>query len=266
MFDKKMESIFQYLFWLILIYFSYEFLQTVYFKIAYALISDYLWIDNNAMLMDCLFVIIISPIYIWWFYLFCIKDKNNNQKFNFKIGLLCILLAFVVNGISSIWFWIVDEFLYNYAFIADSYEIFDEMFSYFGYYEPYIWTLLDVVILGPIIEEIIFRGLMINILRKKVNYIWAIAISAVLFGIWHGILIQGVYTAIMGIILGYVYIKTDNLFYPILIHMGNNFINGLPPSWSTDSVYNLLWVISVVCIVPGLLMMLKMLYMKKTSA
>ncbi len=48
--------------------------------------------------------------------------------------------------------------------------------------------------------------------------------------------------------------------------MGNNFINGLPPSWSTDSVYNLLWVISVVCIVPGLLMMLKMLYMKKTSA
>ncbi len=197
MFDKKMESIFQYLFWLILIYFSYEFLQTVYFKIAYALISDYLWIDNNAMLMDCLFVIIISPIYIWWFYLFCIKDKNNNQKFDFKIGLLCILLAFVANGISSIWFWIVDEFLYSNAFIADSYAIFDEMFSDFGYYEPYIWTLLDVVILGPIIEEIIFRGLMINILRKKVNYIWSIAISAVLFGIWHGILIQGVYTAIM---------------------------------------------------------------------
>lgn len=78
-----------------------------------------------------------------------------------------------------------------------------------------------IAILGPVIEEIIFRGIIIERLGTKYNYRWAVIISSILFAILH---LGPIGAFIFGIALSLVYLKTESLMIPILIHIANNTI------------------------------------------
>lgn len=80
------------------------------------------------------------------------------------------------------------------------------------------FRILVVGISAPIVEEILFRKLIIDRLAKY-SQIWAVIISSVSFGIFHMNLAQLFYATIIGFILGYVYIKTGKLIYTIALHM-----------------------------------------------
>lgn len=87
--------------------------------------------------------------------------------------------------------------------------------------DSFFIMLLTVGILVPIMEEIIFRYGIFKTLSRS-NVIMAYVVSALVFGIMHGNVIQGCYTAILGIVLAYLYHKTNNIWYPIFVHMGLN--------------------------------------------
>ena len=78
--------------------------------------------------------------------------------------------------------------------------------------------------IAPIIEELILRGILFNRLRYGLSFYSANLIQALVFGIYHWNIIQGLYAFGIGLILGYVYEKTRSLYVPILLHV---FINGL---------------------------------------
>ena len=84
------------------------------------------------------------------------------------------------------------------------------------------------VIMAPIFEEIIFRGIiqkgLINNGIKPVKAIW---ISAILFGLVHGNPWQFVGAVLLGYVLGIVYEKTKSLLLPILLHAFNNLTSTL---------------------------------------
>ncbi|MEE0929945.1 MAG: CPBP family intramembrane glutamic endopeptidase [Acutalibacteraceae bacterium] len=83
-------------------------------------------------------------------------------------------------------------------------------------------AFLTTGILAPIVEEIAFRrGIQKNI-SEKYGPIIGIAVSSITFGVMHGNLFQGIFATLMGIILGYVYYKTNNLWYTTIIHIVNN--------------------------------------------
>lgn len=85
--------------------------------------------------------------------------------------------------------------------------------------------ILSVIILGPIIEEIIFRGLVINELKGKMPLIIVIIIQALIFGVIHGNWLQIAYAAIIGILLGFVAIWTRSVWPSVLIRIS---MNGTP--------------------------------------
>jgi membrane protease YdiL (CAAX protease family) len=66
-----------------------------------------------------------------------------------------------------------------------------------------------------------FRGAIMGHLRKYGD-LSAIIVSAFLFGVVHGNLIQMPFAFILGLYLGYVAVKTRNIVYPMLIHAVNN--------------------------------------------
>ena len=78
----------------------------------------------------------------------------------------------------------------------------------------------------------------------------SLLLSGVMFGIWHGNFIQAVYTAMMGIILGYYMKKTRRLFYVVLAHAVNNLSGSLPPALDTNFNNNLITILSYICIIP----------------
>lgn len=77
-------------------------------------------------------------------------------------------------------------------------------------------------VLAALVEEIIFRKMIIGIYAKK-SEVLAIIVSSVLFGLMHMNPIQSTYAFVLGVILGYVYVKTEyNLLSPLIIHVTIN--------------------------------------------
>lgn len=79
------------------------------------------------------------------------------------------------------------------------------------------------VILSPIIEEILFRKILIDKIKLYGDKV-AILVSAVTFGVYHGNLSQVFYATALGAIFAYVTLKTNRVQYAIILHI---FINGM---------------------------------------
>lgn len=82
--------------------------------------------------------------------------------------------------------------------------------------------LLLYGIVSPLAEELVFRGIIYNRMKKYFSVLQAILFSALLFGIYHGNLVQGIYGFIIGILIACTYEKLGGFLYPILFHAAAN--------------------------------------------
>ena len=80
------------------------------------------------------------------------------------------------------------------------------------------------VVLAPICEELIFRGVTFSAAKKIMPYYLAIIVQALLFGAFHMNAIQGCYAFVLGLGMGYVMHLYNNLYITIIIHMLFNLI------------------------------------------
>lgn len=77
-------------------------------------------------------------------------------------------------------------------------------------------------VLAPIVEEIVFRHVMLNALEKRYNPQFALFMSSLLFGLAHMNIVQSAYAFILGIVLGRIYQKDRNLLPSIIVHLTIN--------------------------------------------
>ncbi len=90
-----------------------------------------------------------------------------------------------------------------------------------------LWVrILIMVIWAPIMEELIFRKLLVD---RAVRYGEGIAIvlSGLMFGLFHGNLSQFAYAATIGMFLAFIYVKTGKIHYTIIMHMVVNFLGSV---------------------------------------
>lgn len=88
----------------------------------------------------------------------------------------------------------------------------------------------QTIIVAPIFEELLFRGIILNGLLNKYknNSKKAIIYSAIVFGVVHLNIPQGINAFIAGIILGFIYYNTKSMKLSIFAHFVNNFIIFVP--------------------------------------
>lgn len=79
-------------------------------------------------------------------------------------------------------------------------------------------------IIAPIFEEIVCRGIILQLFLKRYNDIVSVIFSAIIFGLIHMNVPQFINAFIIGIVLGYVYLKTKSLIACIIGHFINNII------------------------------------------
>ena len=89
-----------------------------------------------------------------------------------------------------------------------------------------LWTAVATVIVAPIGEEFIFRRLIIDRTRRY-GELHAVLLSAVMFGAFHQNFYQFFYAALVGLVFGYVYVKTGRLRYTIALHAAINCLGGV---------------------------------------
>ena len=84
--------------------------------------------------------------------------------------------------------------------------------------------VLYSVILAPIAEELICRGVTLSQAKKVLPFWFANLLQAFLFGVLHMNMLQGTYAFCLGLILGYLCEKTGSLYPSILFHILFNFV------------------------------------------
>lgn len=84
------------------------------------------------------------------------------------------------------------------------------------------WLMLSAVVVAPVVEEVLFRGMLFDMIRSRAGLVAAFVLSSALFAAMH---LQPAVMAVAlpsGMILCYAYIKTRSIFSCILLHMMNN--------------------------------------------
>jgi membrane protease YdiL (CAAX protease family) len=112
---------------------------------------------------------------------------------------------------------------------------------------------LNACIFGPIIEEICFRGLVLNGLLKTRCRPWlAILISAVAFGLLHGFWANFVTATLFGILVGWLYWHTGSIIPGLIIHVTNNSLTAIDFSNQANTLYLIFLVVGLGLLAFGL--------------
>lgn len=101
---------------------------------------------------------------------------------------------------------------------------------------PGLFTIFSVAAVGPIVEEIAFRKLIIDrtVQFGEKN---AVLFSAMIFGIMHGNFYQAFYAFGIGLVFGYIYTRSGKISYTIILHIIFNLICGVLPSFLPDEMF-----------------------------
>ena len=122
-----------------------------------------------------------------------------------------------------------------------------------------IWaTIIFAGILSPIIEEILFRGVMLNKLRTYGDKI-AIITTALLFGLFHENFSQFFYAVGLGVVFAYVTLKTGTIKYSIGLHIMINMMGSVIGTkvLSSNTAIMIFGIVVWVCVIAGLILFIK---------
>ena len=94
--------------------------------------------------------------------------------------------------------------------------------------------LIYSVFMAPVSEELLFRGVTLRIAQRAFPFWIANIIQAALFGIFHMNPLQGCYTFIIGLILGYIFHKGGSIYHAIIFHFLFNLWGTVVAQWMLD--------------------------------
>ena len=107
----------------------------------------------------------------------------------------------------------------------------------------FLLSAIGSIIFAPLIEELMFRGVIFNRLKIRIGIVPAMLISSFLFGICHEF--GGMTSAFLfGLCMCILYLKTDNILVPMSVHFINNVVATLLQFTQIDAVIGMYpWII-----------------------
>ena len=90
-----------------------------------------------------------------------------------------------------------------------------------------LWMILWTAVTAPLVEELICRGLIYRRLRDYTGIWPSVVISGLMFGLYHGNVVQAIYASILGCLMAILVEISGSLWASILFHMGANLISVL---------------------------------------
>lgn len=226
-------------------------LSNILYYIAEKLVLDIFHIPKEqfakfSYLGEAFVYAVLILVFFTIYKLIFAEDKAEAKlSLNPKYSIKCLVAGVGVSGVSLLWIMLAEQL----PALKDSLNAMNMGNENIGG-GSFLGAVVVAVIGAPLIEEIVFRGIVFRSLRR-VSPPWvAILVSSVLFGLYHMNTVQIVYATLMGLVAGIIYEKSNNLLFPILVHVANNLvaaIQGFIPFESGDIIMN---VISLIMIIP----------------
>lgn len=132
----------------------------------------------------------------------------------------CLALT-VLLGISvSIFLNLISQLLQTFVFTG-GYGAYEQVAAA-QYAVPFAVGVLLYGVISPLAEEAVFRGILYNRCKRYIGTLPAIFLSALLFGLFHGNLVQGIYAFVMGLLMAGLYERFHSFAVPLLFHAAAN--------------------------------------------
>lgn len=181
--------------------------------------SDYKQPMNLAYMTLVQYLLYILVFGIWYHKAFC---KDVNFKANLKDKLLNVkILLLILGGYAAQLF--VDGILALVKpYFKSAFENYGKMVDSISGVNSSFVLLFAVIVVAPIGEELLFRGLIQSYGLKNFAPILAITLQGLIFGLYHGNVIQGIYAFFMGVVLGFVAHRLGSIIPAMVLHVSIN--------------------------------------------
>jgi len=186
--------------------------------------------------MEMTFIAGVVALLIFWL-VFLIRKKKFTKEVSLRAipvkGILPIaILAASFNIITSV---IISNFPWPQSWM-DSYV------QNASAIDGSLMAWVTAVLMAPVLEEIVFRGLMYTRLKKGLPVIVAAVVTSLAFGIAHGTVIWAIYTFVFSMVLIWVFEKFQSLTACILLHMAYN-LSGMALSLIPENATVVVWIL-----------------------
>lgn len=181
---------------------------------------------SQALSMTLLAGLATAPILIFIYIRDNNKDRRNGTFVKYKLNNILKYLLIIPFGVfNMLWanYFVALLQLVMPKFMLESYTDTQQIIEGGGF----LIQFLTAGIVAPIVEELIFRGLVYRRTKKMTGTIAAAILSAALFGVFHGNWVQAPYAFIIGIVAVFVYEKFKSIVAPIMLHMSANILSVL---------------------------------------
>ena len=180
------------------------------------------------------------------------KFKIRKRDYLF-VPLLVVSYIFITYG----WF---DYILFS----IPTGDMFESAMEYFESL-PIVILLIETCIIAPIFEEVLYRGILLKGLINKYNSKRAIVYSALIFGIAHLNIPQGINAFLLGLILGTVFYYTRSIYLCMIMHFVNNLLVNFVYYPSSEIWTNILFIIVPIIGVILMILCFKILNLKERA-
>ncbi len=197
-----------YILLLLLLTGGYYLLWLFYYKVLIAYPSE----EFILLLFIYLIMVIVTAFVYSTTNLFIIHQKIGIRVFKLRLIALPVLIA--------IGLWVINYLFQSYLLSIDFNDL-----AYQWYKDKDLFiTLISMVILAPLIEEMLFRGVMLQTLNKHLNQFWSIFIVSALFTWIHASLIDAPILFIASLFYAWLTFKYKSIIPSIIAHIVNNLI------------------------------------------
>lgn len=204
--------------------------------------------SNVQMILNMSIMLALCVVFGFWYQKQFIKEKFSLKRigskakelFSWRTILYLLLMGAGLQIVVSLFLEILlpmfPQTMENYSRLIDSIGVGNSVGAW-------IYTVL----LAPVAEELIFRGVTLKLQRRAMGFAAANVVQAVLFGLYHQNVVQFVYAFLLGMLLGYLCYLVDSVLPAIALHASVNlFANILSATgilnWSSSLVVKLLLV------------------------
>lgn len=175
---------------------------------------------NNIVLVLIICQLAAFLVFGIWYYFAWGKRKRPEGTEKPRAYHILLILAlgvaaqFAISGL----LYLVD------IFAPEALQNYEELMEMAGLTEITALTMVATTIFAPLSEELACRGVIFRLAGKISPKFWvANIVQALAFGVLHGNLVQGAYAFVLGIILGMLYGKFQNIWLCMLLHASMNF-------------------------------------------
>ena len=223
----------------------------------------YFLFENINLYTALVYMITTVPLLLWYYFAFVEKRggkafwKSQTKQLTPVSFLWMIPTAFFAHHAVSFLMTAVSLVL------PSAMRNYTEMVETSGFSDYSLLWAAATLILAPLMEETVFRGMIYGYLRRAgAGFVAANLIQAVLFGVYHMNLIQGIYAALAGFLLGYLAHRYQSLIIPMVFHSVFNLFGTALAEWESNVLPDLLLMVMILASVPLLAAVIAMIQLR----